>query len=196
MVYKTKTRLNIIMTKMFFKYCESILKIILIIACVSACTNDLDKIKKITYDPKSPDEISKNITIYQSKEGLTKITIFAKHAETYSEPPITQLKDSLKIDFFDENGNITSILTAKFGEINHQTNKMYVKDSVKLVNIADKRTLYTSILYWEQADSSIYTDQNVQLESEKGIAYGTSLKAKQNFSYYKITDPKGAYEFE
>jgi len=184
------------MVKVSYKSFENNLLLVLFFFIICACSNDLDKIKKITYDPKSPDEVSKNLTIYHSESGYAKLNIFAQHAETYSEPPVTKLKDSVKIDFFDENGTISSTLTAKYGEIDHKTDKMYVKDSVKLTNHADQRTLYTSILYWMQADSSIYTDQNVRIESPKGIAYGTSLHAKQDFSYYKITDPKGIYEFE
>src|SRR5690606_4447424 len=117
-------------------------------------------------------------------------------AETYSKPHVTKLKDSLKVDFFDEKGTITSTLTAKYGEVNHETGRMFVKDSVKFVNHADKRIMYTDILYWDQSDSTIYTDQNVRLISPKGKAYGSSLKAKQDFSSYKITDPRGAYEFD
>lgn len=162
----------------------------------SSCTNDLDKIKKITYDPKSPDEVSRNLTIYYADSGYAKLNIFAVHAETYNKPHVTHLKDSLKVDFFDDNGTITSTLTAKFGEINHDTGMMYVKDSVKLVNHSDKRVLHTTVLYWNQSDSTIYTDQNVRLVSPKGTAYGTSLTTKQDFSRYEITDPRGAYEFE
>ncbi|HLU87843.1 MAG TPA: LPS export ABC transporter periplasmic protein LptC [Taishania sp.] len=168
-------------------------------ACICmliSCTNDLDQIKRITYDPKSPDEVSQNISIYFADSGYAKLTIFAVHAETYSKPHVTKLKDSLKVDFFDEKGTITSTLTAKYGEVNHETGRMFVKDSVKFVNHADKRIMYTDILYWDQSDSTIYTDQNVRLISPKGKAYGSSLKAKQDFSSYKITDPRGAYEFD
>lgn len=161
-----------------------------------SCTNDLDKIKKITYDPKSPDEVSRNLSIYYADSGYAKLNIFAVYAETYSKPHITQLKDSLKVDFFDDYGKITTTLTAKYGEIDHETGKMFVKDSVELVNHADQRTMYTTILYWNQSDSTIYTDENVRLVSPKGTAFGSSLRARQDFTSYKITDPRGAYEFD
>jgi LPS export ABC transporter protein LptC len=167
--------------------------------CISvlfSCKNDLHKIKKITYDPNSPDEVSQRLRIYYADSGYAKLNIFALHAETYSKQQLTKLKDSIQVDFFDDNGTITSTLTAKYGEVNHESGKMFVKDSVKLVNHADNRTMYTSILYWNQSDSTIYTDQNVRLVSPKGTAFGTSLKAKQDFTNYKITDPRGAYEFE
>ncbi len=170
--------------------------LLLLSTVIHSCTNDLDKIKKITYDPKSPNEVSKNLSIYFADSGYATLNIFAVHAETYSKPHITQLKDSLKVDFYDDNGNITTTLTAKYGEINHETGKMYVKDSVKLVNHEEQRTMYTTILYWNQSDSTIYTDENVRLVSPKGKAYGTSLRAKQDFTSYRITDPRGAYEFD
>ncbi len=160
-----------------------------------SCTNDLDKIKKITFDPNAPNEVSKNMTIYFADSGYAKLNIFAVHAETYSKPNLTKLKDSLKVDFFDEHGVITTTLTAKYGEVDNETGKMYVKDSVRLVNHAEKRTMYTKILYWNQSDSTIYTNENVKLVSPKGVAYGTSLKAKQDFTSYKITNPVGNYEF-
>lgn len=160
-----------------------------------SCTNDLHKIKKITYDPNSPDEVSQKLTIYYVDSGYAKLNIFALHAETYSKQQLTKLKDSIQVDFFDEDGKITSTLTAKYGEVNHESGKMFVKDSVRLVNHADQRTMYTTILYWNQSDSTIYTDRNVRLVSPKGTAFGTSLKAKQDFTSYRITDPRGAYEF-
>ncbi|MCO5260983.1 MAG: LPS export ABC transporter periplasmic protein LptC [Crocinitomicaceae bacterium] len=167
-----------------------------IVLFVTACTNDLNSIKKITYDPKSPNEVSINLNIYYADEGYAKVNIFAAHAETYNSPHITYIKDSLKVDFYDDDGTITSSLTAKYGEVNHDTGQMFVRDSVKLVNYSDKRTMYTSVLYWNQTDSLIYTDQNVRLISPKGKAYGTSFKAKQDFTSYKITNPRGAYEFD
>lgn len=168
---------------------------VFMLTALNACTNDFNSIKKITDDPKSPNEVSVNLNIYYADSGYAKLNIFASHAETFLNPHITYLKDSLKVDFYDEDGQITSTLTAKYGEVNHESGKMFVKDDVKLVNYADKRTLYTSILYWNQMDSTIYTDQQVRLVSPKGQAFGSSLKAKQDFTSYKITDPRGAYEF-
>jgi len=160
------------------------------------CTNDLKKIKKIAYDKKSPEEISNELTIYHTDNEYATYHLFAQHAERYADPPRTVIKEHLKVDFFDKQGNISSTLTAKYGEINMDKNTMFVRDSVQLVNHEDQRTLYTNILHWNVSDSTIYTNEKVRLVSPKGTAYGTSLRAKQDFSHYKITDPQGAYEFE
>lgn len=160
-----------------------------------SCTNDLNKIKKITFDPNAPDEVSTNFRVFMKESGYAQLQLFATYAETFNQPHMTKLKDSLKVDFYGVDGEIVSTLTANYGEINYDTQKMFVRDSVKFVNHEDQRTLYTTILYWNQEDSTIYTNENVKLVSPKGTAYGSSLKAKQDFTNYRITDPRGAYEF-
>jgi LPS export ABC transporter protein LptC len=161
-----------------------------------SCSNDLDNIRKVTFDPNAPDDITKNVSMYYTDSGYARVNIYAAIAETYSKPEhITKLKDTVKIDFYNEFGVITTSLTAKYGEVNYSTGEFFVQDSVRLVNIKDKRELRTKKLTWNQKDSTIYSDDDVIVKSPKGIGYGTSIKTKQDFSYYKLTDPRGKYEF-
>src|SRR5690606_7236517 len=98
----------------------SIPVIIVMTGIFFSCSNDLDSIKKVTFDPKAPDEVTKDLSVYYTDSGYAKVNIYAAIAETYSKPEhITKLKDSLKVDFYDENGIITTTLTAKYGEVNY-----------------------------------------------------------------------------
>jgi len=172
--------------------------VILVMAGIfCSCTNDLNTIKRITFDPKAPDDVTKNMEVFYSDSGYAKVRIFAAIAENYSKPQhIMKLKDKLKVDFFDDRGKITSSLTAKYGEINYATGIMFVQDSVRLWNYADKREMRTNKLFWNQRDSTIYSNEQVTVKSPKGTGTGTSITTKQDFSYYKLTNPQGKYEFE
>lgn len=159
-----------------------------------SCVNDLEKIEKVTYDEKAPDEVSKNVEILYTDSGYAQVRITAALAETYKYPQqITKLKDGLKVDFFSEKGEVSSTLTALYGEVNHTTGVMFVRDSVRLYNYEKEQTLETEELFFNDRDSSIYTNKYVVVKRKgKGIAgHGTGITTSHSFKSYKITNPVG-----
>ncbi len=163
---------------------------------LTGCKDDIAAMKKVKESKNAPSEVVQKFNMLFNESGVAKLNVYSDIAETFiTSERITQLKDSLKIDFFDEQGIVQSCLYAKYGEINYETGEMFVKDSVHLHNLADDRHMYTSILFWNQKDSMIYTNEKVKLVSSKGVGYGESFKAHQDFSYYKVTKPTGKYEF-
>ncbi len=165
----------------------------------SSCVNDLDTIEKVTYDPTAPDEVTADLHLVYSDSGYTQILLTAKIAETYMVPQhITKLKDGLKVDFYNGKGDIASTLTAQYGEINYSTGIVTVRDSVILRNHRKKRHLETEALFWNQNDSTIYTDKNVIVKTEgKGVTgRGKGIKTTQDFSRYTILEPVGKFDLD
>lgn len=165
----------------------------------SSCVNDLDTIEKVTYDPSAPDEVTEDLHLIYSDSGYTQILLTAKIAETYMLPKhITKLKDGLKVDFYNGTGDVASTLTAQYGEINYTTGIVTVRDSVILRNHKKKRHLETEALFWNQNDSTIYTDKNVIVKTEgKGVTgRGKGIKTTQDFSRYTILEPVGKFDLD
>ena len=163
------------------------------------CVNDIDTIQKVTYDPKAPSEVTKNMEVFYNDSGYAQIRIFATLAETYLTPEhITKLKDGLKVDFYSPEGEVTSTLTALYGEVNYATGKVFVRDSVLLHNHAKKQHLETEELFWNQKDSTIYTDKYVLIKTDgKGVTgRGRGLKTTQSFDKYEISDPVGKIDLD
>lgn len=164
---------------------------------LSACVNDLESIQKVTYDPKAPDEVTKNLHVFYTDSGYARVEVFAALAETFSKPEsITKLKDGIKVNFFSGEGEIVSTLTALYGEINYTKGTMFVRDSVQLMNYEKKQHLETEALFWNQKDSSIYTTSNVVVHSPQGILFGEGINTKQDFSYYEFLKPSGKFNIE
>lgn len=162
-----------------------------------SCVNDLESIKKVTYDPKAPDEVTKNLSVFYTDSGFARIEITAKLADTYRKPElVTKLKDGLKVNFFSYDGKIVSTLSALYGEVNFSKGMLFVKDSVRLYNREKKQQLETEILFWNQKDSTIYTTSNVIVRSPKGILYGKGIKTQQDFSEYEFLQPYGKINFD
>lgn len=173
-----------------------LLLVITLLACfttlLSSCVNDLESIQKVTYDPKAPDEVTKNLRVFYTDSGYARVEVFATLAETYSKPEsITKLKDGIKVNFFSADGKIVSTLTALYGEINNTKGTMFVRDSVQLVNYEKKQRMETEALFWNQKDSAIYTTSNVIVRSPDGIVYGDGIRTKQDFSSYEFLKPYG-----
>ena len=113
--------------------------------------------------------------------------IQAKLAETYTNPQrVTKLKDGIRVDFFTSSGKIVSTLTALYGEVNFETGKMFVQDSVQLKNHDKEQVLETEQLFWNQKDSTIYTYKNVVVRTPRDILYGRGIRSKHTFNEDKF----------
>jgi LPS export ABC transporter protein LptC len=198
MVRKTKARLRNYSDWFIFKF-ERVITFVYftLILAFTSCVNDLETIQRVTYDPKAPEEVTKNLHVFYTDSGYAQIEITAAIAESYSKPEsVTKLKDGLKVNFFSPAGKVISTLTALYGEVNFTKGTMFVRDSVQLYNYRNKQRLLTESLHWNQKDSLIYTHSNVVVRSPGSILYGDGIETKQDFSEYVFLKPRGTYNFD
>ncbi len=164
----------------------------LLILLLSACVNDLEKIQKITVKNTDPNERVKDLQLLMTDSGYAKVRIYASIAETYYEPKnVTKLKDSLCVFFYDEEGNIETILTGQYGEYYPNENKMFIRNKVVLLKPEGKQKMETEELIWNQIDSTIYSNSAVTITTPDGKFYGDGVKSKQDFSSYEFIRPRG-----
>lgn len=156
-----------------------------------SCVNDLNKVKKITTHPNNPDETSEMLHVIYTDSGNAQIEIFATIAETYSRPKkVTKFKDGLKVNFYNEQGEVGSVLTSLFGEIDGESGNITVRDSVKLVSLAKQKTLESEVLYWNKNGDSIYTNKPVVITSPDMVLSGIGAWTTPVFDtaqFYKPT---------
>jgi LPS export ABC transporter protein LptC len=168
-------------------------------ACLlSACVNDMEKIKQVTFDANDPDEKTRNLKMVYSDSGMAKLKLYAPIAETFTEKDgkIVQFNEGVLLEFYKSDGRLGSSLTAQYGEINETTGKMMVRDSVRMFNTDKKQTMETEVLYWNKKDSTIFTDQLVTIKTPKMLIFGKGLKTKQDFSSYEFLEPQGRIKID
>lgn len=164
---------------------------------ISGCVNNMEDVKRISFNKNTPDEVMVDFTMNYSESGLARISVFAAFSESFRNPVhITRLKDSLRVTFYAENGEAVSTLTAKYGTINHAKNEIMVKDSVRFYHFKKQQLLKTEQLYWYQKDSIVATNKMVYITSPKGNFTGKGLKARQDFGRYEILQPQGSVVIE
>jgi len=155
-----------------------------------SCENDLEKIKKINADPNSPNETSENLHVIYTDSGYAQVELFAGIAETYTLPrSVTKFKDGLKVNFFNEKGEVTSVLTSLYGEVDDESGNITVRDSVELLNVLEKKKLETEVLYWNKEVDSIYTDKPMVITYPEMILYGKGGWTTHTFDTAQFYNP-------
>ena len=137
-------------------------------------------------------ERGEDVTILYSENGYTKAKLFAHsfYQKKDIQPAYTEMKDGLRVDFYDEETNITSTLTAKYGRYYESKGNVLVKDSVVVTN-AKGETLNTEELIWNQSIEQFYSEKFVKVTTPTQVIYGDGLEANQDFSEYRIKNVKG-----
>lgn len=149
-----------------------------------------------TKDGEMPQQESWNFKMMFTDEGHLKAILTSSHARIFESRKETLL-DTVRIDFYSDNGQKTSTLTSLKGKVDGLTNNMYAIDSVVAKN-GTGTVLKTQELMWRSKDKKIVSDKFVTITSPTEKIQGYGVVADQNLSNYVIykptfvTTPEGA----
>lgn len=171
---------------------KNILITILIGAGLISCSNDLSKIPKLSsdfdFDKDKADEVT--IIISQSASVKTEITAPLLIRSEKANPPFAEMPYGLKANFFNEEKEIETVLTAKYARFFTKSQNILVQDSVVVSN-KDGSMLFTEELIWNHASQKFYSEQEVFILREGSMAYGDGLEANKDLTEIKILRQKG-----
>ncbi|WP_084523776.1 LPS export ABC transporter periplasmic protein LptC [Adhaeribacter aquaticus] len=152
-------------------------------------------------DPKK--KVVYNGPIAQAKDVFTLYSDSAKLQIKLSAPLQLQFENGngtypkgIDMVFYDRQGKITNTLKANYGEYEKQTDTYLVRGNVILANAVKQETMKTEELHWDRQKRQLYTDKFVSIQTETEILTGTGLTASQDFSRYKILQPKGIFSIQ
>jgi LPS export ABC transporter protein LptC len=132
-----------------------------------------------------PSQESWRSTVVFSDSARVKAVLWAGHIASYQSQRITLLSDSVHVDFFDENGAHTSLLTARRGRVNDANQDFDVYENVVVVSDSGT-TLRTERLFWTNDDRKIHTDAFVDIASRTERIMGHGMVSDQGLKNYRI----------
>jgi LPS export ABC transporter protein LptC len=158
---------------------------------ISACENDPKMIDDWS-KKKEMVEIAKNVEAYLSQESKVKAKLTAPLMLRHDADTLyTEFPKGLHVDFYDDSTKIESWVDSKHGKYFENLNKVYLWDSVVVINIKGD-TLKSPDLWWDQNTKLFYTDKYAQyLRSDKQIYPGKGLEATQDFKRITFKEPTG-----
>jgi len=136
-----------------------------------------------------PSHESWNTTITFSDSGRIQAVLKVGHLEKYEETQRTYLDGGLHVDFFDENGNHISVLTALKGTVDDRTHDLEALGNVVVVSDSGS-TLQTEQLFWKNSTRRVHSDQFVKITSQKEEIEGQGFDSDQtlkNYTVYRVT---------
>jgi LPS export ABC transporter protein LptC len=100
------------------------------------------------------------------------------------------MPEGVKVQIFDEQMVVTSMLTSNYAIDSTYANKMEAHEDVVVVNEKGER-LNTEKLYWDRNTEQITSDVFVKITTEDQVIQGTGLISNQDFTEYRILNITG-----
>ena len=136
-------------------------------------------------DASLPSQESWRSTVTFTDSARIKAVLWAGHIADFQSARITLLDDSVHVDFFDEQGRHTSLLTARRGKVNDATQDFTAYTDVVVVSDSGS-TMKTDSLCWTNADRTIHTNAFVDITSPTEHIAGQGLVSDQDLKNYRI----------
>jgi LPS export ABC transporter protein LptC len=107
------------------------------------------------------------------------------------DTPYAEFPRTLHVDFYNDSMQIESKLDAHYGKYFTNQDKVFLKDSVVVMNVIKKDTVHCRTLWWDQHTERFTTDDPVRIYTPDKILYGNGMEADQNFRWYTIKHMTG-----
>lgn len=166
--------------------------LLLLLTFFSSCGNSDKELDDYNRKSLGVEEI-KNADINYSVGGKTKAKLISPLMLRVQESnPYVEFPKTLHVDFFNESGEKESRLDARYGKYMEQESKVFLRDSVRVINIKGD-TLYCDELWWDRnrSGAEFYTDKPVRIRTKMQIINGMGMEARQDFKDYHIKTVTG-----
>jgi LPS export ABC transporter protein LptC len=179
------------------KRVNDIIKAALSISCffLFSCENDRAVVNALATKKENNKEVATDIKMNYTVGGKAKAILTAPlmvHVEdtvSYYEFPNT-----LYAEFYNLQEQKESKLTALYGKYKDGINIIYLRDSVKIINMLKGDTIYCEDLYWDRSRIGVefYTNKKVRIRQKNGeYLNGMGMEADQAFKNFHLLNGNG-----
>ncbi len=140
---------------------------------------------------------ARGVTFLYSQDGNVKMRIYAKVfvRNNNAKRPFIDMNNGLKMEFFDDSGNVSDVLTADSSRYYELQRDFIVWDSVQIVSRKGER-LNTDELIWNESAQKFFTEKPVVITTNNEVLYGNGMEANRDFTWYRILKPRGSVQVD
>jgi LPS export ABC transporter protein LptC len=148
------------------------------------CENDVTKMPNLG-DKRTALDVGHQVEFYLSENGKVKGRLTAPLMYIYqADSPYQEFPKTLHVDFYNDSLVKESQLDAHYGKYREWENKVFLKDSVVVINKLKGDTLRCDELWWDKNTQKFYTNKPARYTQKDGFTnFGKNgLEAKQDLS--------------
>jgi LPS export ABC transporter protein LptC len=158
---------------------------------ISSCTKIEDQDSSGTASNAYPDQESWNAKMYFTRDGKRQAVLTAGYIAKYSSQHYTLLKEAVRVDFYDSEGKVKSVLTSREGKVLDETQDMIASGDVELVS-NNGTHLYADELFWDNKPAKIRSRVPVKITTKTDTLFGDTFLSDSDLDDYEITNPHGS----
>ena len=147
---------------------------VLMVAMLFSCGNDFEAVNDFLADKNLPISVTKNISLVYTDSGYVKNKLKAPLLYDFknrTKHPYQEFRKGIKIITFDKQHDSTTI-TANYSITYGNTQISEIRGNVIVFNHAQKLTLKTEQMYWDQKVNYFYSSKKAILTSPKDTIVG------------------------
>ena len=166
---------------------KSRLVIWLLVWTLSSCVNKPADVYALDDSGEMSAEIGQDVAIYYSDSAIVRIKVSGPIMEVLRDQPDPQtiFPQGVRMDFYDRDQSVQSVLTAKYGIRLDRSKQVIVRDNVVVTSVKNEK-LETEELTWDEHTESITTQKFVKISTAEEVIYGYGLEADQGFNRWVI----------
>ena len=138
-------------------------------------------------------EVAKDVEILYSDSAVVRIKIISplllSHIER--ENPHDEFPQGVRLDFFDQIQQPTSVLTSKYGIRYPLKDQVILRDSCVWKSISSQETLEAFELIWDENLQKVYSNKLVIITTPTEKIWGYGFETNKDFTRWKINKPQG-----
>ena len=169
--------------------------VVMLLLFMASCGKENKEVVEVTFDPENTYTLrTTDVSSLISDSGITRYRMNAKEWLVFgkAKEPYSYFPQGVYVEKFDSLFNVEASVKA---DTAYYWDKKGLYKLIGYVSILSQegKKLDTSILYFDQKEDQIYTDEYFELEEGDKIITGIGFKSNQNMTKYKIFNSQGTF---
>ena len=169
--------------------------VVMLLLFMASCGKENKEVVEVTFDPENTYTLrTTDVSSLISDSGITRYRMNAKEWLVFgkAKEPYRYFPQGVYVEKFDSMFNVEASVKADTAYYWDKKGLYKLIGHVSILSQEGKK-LDTSILYFDQKEDQIYTDEYFELEEGDKIITGIGFKSNQNMTKYKIFNSQGTF---